>query len=72
MTIAQDITIMVVRLGNADVPKHHLCYLLDENEWQEFMRQIGSFPQFKGQDLSYLEEYQFMGMTVIKRPSKRT
>lgn len=71
MTIAQDITIMVARLANADIPKHHLCYLLDEDEWREFMQHIQSFPQFKERDLSYLEEYRFMGMTVMKRPSQR-
>jgi len=67
MSIAQDITIMVAKLANADIPKHHLCYLLDDAEWREFMDYLNSFPQYRETDLSYAQEWQFMGMTVRKR-----
>lgn len=60
---------MIDRLRRADIPLNNLCYELDEQKWQEFMRYLEGFAKFEGRDLSYCEDCYYMGMHIRKRRS---
>jgi len=72
MSIVTDIATLVDRLARANIPSEHLCYMLDEQEWREFMREIEEMHinyASSDRDYSYIEEMRFMGMHVRKRTS---
>ncbi len=72
MSIQGDITILIDRLKRANIPMEHLCYELDENEWQAFCRELEAMhiDYASGErDYSYVENMRFMGMPIRKRTS---
>jgi hypothetical protein len=62
---------MIDRLRRADIPLKHLCYEIDEHEWNTFLHYLQGFDRYRNADLSYIEECTFMGMHIRKRTSDR-
>jgi hypothetical protein len=67
MSVPNDIITMVDRLKRADIPTHHICYELDEEEWQELVDYVGKFERYAGRDLSYIDDMTFMGLHIRKK-----
>jgi extradiol dioxygenase family protein len=70
MSIQGDITILIDRLKRANIPMEHLCYELDEHEWQTFCRELEAMHidyRDEDRDYSYVENMRFMGMPIRKR-----
>ena len=63
---------MIDRLRRADIPLDNLCYELYEADWNEFMRYLESFSRYAGNDLSYVEDCEYMGMRIRKRRADPT
>lgn len=72
MAAQHDIAVMIDRLTRAGIPIGNLCYELDEQEWQRFMRYLDGFERFKGRDLTYLEDCHYIGLHIQKRRTQRT
>ena len=67
-----DIPLMIDRLRRAGIALDHLCYELDELDWQKFMRYLEGFSKYTGRDLSYIESCSYMGMRIRKRVADPT
>lgn len=70
--ITGDITIFVNRMQRADIPLDHVCYELDEHDWQKFCRELEAMHVNYSHDeryYSYVESMRYMGISVRKRPS---
>jgi hypothetical protein len=68
--ITGDITIFVNRMQRANIPLDHVCYELDEHEWQLFCRELEALHvnySREERDYSYVENMRYMGIPVRKR-----
>lgn len=67
MSAEYDIPVLIDRLRRADIPLDHLCYELEEEEWQGFTEYLKRFTRYENADLSYVDHFRYMGLNIRKR-----
>ncbi len=67
MNVIRDIAVIVERLHLAEVPIDHLCYELDEDEWNDLAACMARTAPGLYRDLNYAEDCVCMGLHVRRR-----
>jgi hypothetical protein len=63
------LTMIVRALSINQVPATNLAYLATEEEWQEIIKEVESLQLHPDADLSYAENFKYMGITILKPKS---